>query len=213
MKSQGQSKHASVTTPSKNKAPSLPSSEQVPLASKKALLPRCRVHGGDLLVSIIKTSIKGCFLSIPCLGKYPHICPNHKILQERRPVKVRIFLASLTYDLHHFFFLLPPCHKPHTWINVLTCTYTDSHHWPYSSYYSSHSLPLIALPFIDLGSNTNLFLLKHTKTTLNKLAMPFHLKLEINRHHLTKPHSDKLSYKELPRITKPVIPAPNIITF
>lgn len=98
------------------------------------------------------------------------------------------------------------CKSTRAHTQVHTCTYAGPHHWPYALRYSSHSLPLTALPFIhlgDLGSKTNLFLLKHTKTTLNKLAMQFHLKSEINTHHLTKPHSDKLSYKEFPTIAKP----------
>lgn len=78
-------------------------------------------------MSIIKTAIKGCFLSIPCLGKYPHICPNHKIPpQERRAVKVRKFLASLAYDLQHSFFLLPHVTN-HTLGSTCLCAHTQIH--------------------------------------------------------------------------------------
>lgn len=89
-------------------------------------------------MSIIKTAIKGCFLSIPCVGKYPHICPNNKILPQERAIKVRKFVVSLASDLHHSFFLLPPCHKPH----LDQCAYMHIHR--------STSLALLLILLIPL---------------------------------------------------------------
>ena len=66
----------------------------------------------------------------------------------------------------------------HTRGSVCLCAHTQVHTTgPTPSITHCTPSPLIVLPLVELGdleSHTNLILLKHTKTTVNKPAMPLH---------------------------------------